>query len=78
MIPKFDTMRVGNSVREVGGIVLRLSGRYICWNSFKSCFYLGKFSNSEIFPWLLFNQKNKMLDRARAEFPNAVEVLIGA
>ena len=52
------------------GIVLHEKSGYVCWNSFKSCWYLGPRRLSEIFMDLL---REPHLDyrRAKEAFPNA-------
>ena len=76
-IPDDKEMKIGKSVTEVAGKVLKVKNRYVCWNSFKSEYYLGKKSHLEIFAWNPFKEKDKMFEKARKAFPNATELLIG-
>jgi hypothetical protein len=71
------TMRISNNVTLVMGIVLKDQNKYVAWNSFKSCFYLGNKEHSEIFPWLLFQRKDPFCEKAKKAFPSAKEILIG-
>ena len=70
-------MKIGNSVTEVQGIVLKVNNKFVCWNSFKSEFYLGDESHSEIFPWIICGEKNDGLEKALKAFPNAKQFYIG-
>jgi len=67
-------MKIGNNVTEIEGIVLKVKNKFVCWNSFKSEFYLGDEAHSEIFPW---NSKNDRLEKALKAFPNAKQFDIG-
>ena len=59
----------------VRGVLLCVGGRYVCWNSFKAQFYLGKKSLSEIFSWAYvmgtFGRESAWFERAKQAYPGA-------
>lgn len=57
---------------NVIGITLKVSGRYVCWNSFQSCWFLGPRRLSEVFQPVYFDRTNAHLSEALTRFPTAV------
>lgn len=59
----------------ITGILLNVEGRYVCWNSFRSDWYLGPKRLSEIFPvtfeFLSTGKGSAQLEDARDKYPSA-------
>lgn len=56
--------------------ILKVGNQYVCWNSFKSTYYLGKKSHSEIFSLRLFGEQDLRLNGALNLFPTAKKIWV--
>lgn len=60
----------------VGGVLLRVGSQYVCWDSFKSGWFLGPRRLSEIFTWNPFQFAEVSGSAPLALFPSAEVILI--
>jgi len=62
------------------GYLLKSAGKFVCWNSYKANYYLGRESNSEIFSMSdALNMHGKISEHykiAKALFPVSIAVPI--
>jgi hypothetical protein len=60
----------------VSGALFKVGSKYVCWNSYASCWFLGPHRLSEIFDWSLahrlFDKKSARIEYVKSLFPTAV------